>query len=128
MSDELEKRKEEAQQVINMLQENAKRKTDIEEAKEGLVIIEAIYGKLDTDLVMHATIPIQALVNQSQLHIIAGIPKSELVGFYDAAYKETKKLRIKYKFQGRLHQVEVGDEVAVDLPQLSHLLVAETNP
>ncbi|KAJ3274643.1 hypothetical protein HDV01_002485 [Terramyces sp. JEL0728] len=62
------------------------------------------------------TIPVQALVSNGQLHISGGHSKSNLIGFYDPCFGEKKQLRITYQFQGRLHQVTVGDKMPVAAP------------
>jgi DnaJ family protein C protein 11 len=62
------------------------------------------------------TIAVQSLVTNSQLHISGGHSKSNLIGFYDPCYGEKKHLRIIYQFQGRLHEVTVGDKQPVAAP------------
>lgn len=62
------------------------------------------------------TIPVQALVTNGQLHISGGHSKSNLIGFYDPCYGERKELRVTYQFQGRLHQVTVGDRAGLAAP------------
>jgi DnaJ family protein C protein 11 len=42
--------------------------------------------------------------------------QAQIVGFYDPCLGESKKLRITYKFQGKLHQIEVDDRGAVAAP------------
>ncbi|KAI8614790.1 hypothetical protein BC830DRAFT_353900 [Chytriomyces sp. MP71] len=66
------------------------------------------------------TVPVQALVFNSQLYISGNHSKAHIVGFYDPCLGEAKKLRITYKFQGKLHQVEVDDLHAVAAPLRAH--------
>lgn len=42
--------------------------------------------------------------------------KANIIGFYDPCLGEPKKLRITYRFQGKLHQVEVDDQIPVAAP------------
>lgn len=76
-ADYLAQRKAEADQAQMILTDSARRKMKAEESKQGLVIIEAWYGKKDgkhEDLV-DVTIPVQALVNDSKLTIPGGHSK-----------------------------------------------------
>ena len=77
------------------------------------------------------TVALSALVTNSQLVIPPGRSKASLLGFYDCAMGEPKKLRIKYLFKGREHYVEVIDTAAVAAPLrgewlLSWFLFSET--
>ncbi|GAB5588185.1 hypothetical protein Unana1_03085 [Umbelopsis nana] len=123
-ADYLAQRKTEADQAQMILTDSARRKMKAEESKQGLVIIEAWYGKRDgkhEDLV-DVTIPVQALVNDSKLTIPGGHAKSNILGFYDPCLGEAKQLVIKYRFQNRLHEVTVEDTAPVACPLRSHIL------
>jgi DnaJ family protein C protein 11 len=63
-------------------------------------------------------VPLQSLITNPnpQLSIPAGRSKSSLLGFYDCALSEKKRLRIKYLFKGREHLVEVDDKIGIALP------------
>ena len=50
-------------------------------------------------------IALQALVHNSQLVIPAGRSKAGLMGFYDPALGSKKRLRVRYLYRGRLHEV-----------------------
>lgn len=71
--------KKEAQEAIELLRESTNRKTLLEQDCDGLVIIEAVYGNLqaalELGLVTDVTIPVQALVNNSQLSMPGGHSK-----------------------------------------------------
>jgi len=71
--------KKEAQEAIDLLRESTDRKTSLEQEKDGLVIIEAVYGNLqaapELGLFTDVTIPVQALVNNSQLSMPGGHSK-----------------------------------------------------
>ncbi|CAG8512786.1 7546_t:CDS:2, partial [Ambispora leptoticha] len=77
--------KRDAEETIRLLMPSIARKIEIERAKDGLVILEAFYGNfkptisgasvLDDQSVVDVTIPVQALVNDSQLTIPGGRSK-----------------------------------------------------
>ncbi|KAL0958160.1 hypothetical protein HGRIS_000326 [Hohenbuehelia grisea] len=117
----------EIEATASMLKETAKRHTEAENAKDGLVIIEATYGLLDPslegdDLVINVTTALQALVNHSQLYIPGNRSKSGLQGFYDPAPSAHKTLRVRYRFRGRTHYAEYPDFAPIVLPQADHLV------
>ncbi|GAA5826819.1 hypothetical protein JCM11251_002905 [Rhodosporidiobolus azoricus] len=131
-----EKRKE-ALDAQALLADHAKKRTKEEEGKNGLVIVEAVYGILEalddeekvTDdaerRTIDVTIPLRSLLpaSLSQLTIPGGRSKSSLLGFYDPALGEKgKQLRIRYRFKGREHVVILGDREAVAVPMRSHLV------
>ncbi|KAI9359567.1 hypothetical protein DFJ73DRAFT_107912 [Zopfochytrium polystomum] len=148
-------RKNAALEAQNLMREQVVRKRESEDAKNGLVIVEAVYGRLpesDVERVVElsrsaaqesassagseedravgsedqpwvdVTLPVQGLVSGSQLHISGGHSKSHIVGFYDPCLGERKKLRLTYKFQGKLHQVEVDDRAPVAAPLRAHII------
>lgn len=104
----------------------------------GLVIEEATYGPSDEDeeskdLVVDVTVAVQALVNNSQLHIPAhrskvctklsfGLPlfsqfiQSAIQGFVDPAPTLAKSLYVRYYFRGNKHYAEIPDHQPVVLP------------
>ncbi|KAF9192027.1 hypothetical protein BGZ51_006386 [Haplosporangium sp. Z 767] len=114
--------KKEAEEAIQLLQESTARKTKQEQDKDGLVIVEAVYGNLNAGLVADVTIAVQALVNNSQLVMPGGHSKNHILGFYDPCLGEKKQLRIRYEFQKRMHEVVVADEAHVTIPVRSHLI------
>jgi DnaJ family protein C protein 11 len=72
-------------------------------------------------------VPLQALLppNLSQLTIPSGRSKSTLLGFYDPAMGEKKRLRIRYRFRGKVHEAVWEGNEAVALPMRSHMLECE---
>ncbi|BGP19685.1 hypothetical protein JCM10213_001861 [Rhodosporidiobolus nylandii] len=118
-----------------LLSEHVRKRVAEEEAKNGLVIVEAIYGVLeavaedakipeDERRWVDVTVPLQSLLppSVSQLTIPSGRSKSSLLGFYDPALGEKKQLRVRYRFKGRLHEVTYKDREAVGLPMRGHLV------
>ncbi|ORY73064.1 hypothetical protein BCR35DRAFT_293884 [Leucosporidium creatinivorum] len=122
----------EAAEAVALLQEHVRRKVEAERLSNGLVIEEAIYGVLEsigdkTDAEedqrwLDVTVALQALVTNSQLIIPAGRSKANLLGFFDCAYGEKKRLRVRYSFKGRKHEVELGDLEAIAAPLRSHVV------
>ncbi|TPX60781.1 hypothetical protein SpCBS45565_g07404 [Spizellomyces sp. 'palustris'] len=147
----LAQRKQEAEDAVRIMKDSVLRKVEAEESRNGLIIVEALYGKLPpSDLApiralsmqgikgifenlgsvneeaasanvvrleyIDVTMAVQSLVNNSQLHVSGGHSKVNIIGFYDPCLGEQKRLRITYKFQGKLHQVEVDDQAAVAAP------------
>lgn len=122
-------RRREAHAAIQLMQETVSRKIEAEEAVGGLIIDEALYGELvaaadrpdDDAAVINVTVPLQCLVKDSQL-ITSAYSKSGLVGFYDPIPDEPKQLRVRYRFQGRPHQVTVDDRDELRIPRKADLL------
>jgi DnaJ family protein C protein 11 len=142
----LNQRKKEAEEERQLMQASMIKKVDQEIEKNGLVIVKAIYGILppsktrprsqsitqrlspfsqllypnDSSQFIDITIPIQNLVTNSQLFISGGFSKSNMIGFYDPCLGEKKRLRIEYRFQERMHWVEIGDRETLALPLREH--------
>ncbi|XP_075912530.1 dnaJ homolog subfamily C member 11 isoform X1 [Petromyzon marinus] len=122
-----EKSKLEAEAAVRLMQESVKRIVEAEEAKMGLVIIHAWYGRLITDAsgrgerphVIDVTTPLQCLVRDSKL-ILTDARKAGLPGFYDPCVGEEKALKVLYQFRGALHQVTVPDTESLRIPKQSH--------
>ncbi|CDO75734.1 hypothetical protein BN946_scf184921.g10 [Trametes cinnabarina] len=108
-------------ETVSLLQDTAQRHMRAEEACDGLVILEARYGPSEEEegtegLEVDVTVPVQALVNSSQLYIPGKRSKAGIPGFYDPVVGVPKTLRIRYKFRGRLHYAEIPDYMPVVLP------------
>ncbi|OCH93953.1 DnaJ-domain-containing protein [Obba rivulosa] len=115
----------ESKETICLLQETARRHMQAEATSDGLIILEAMYGPSERDdstdgLDVDMTIPVQALVNKSQLYIPRG-DKAGLQGFYDPVPNAAKMLRIRYTFRGREHYAEIPDYKPVVLPLEEHM-------
>ncbi|ORX75758.1 DnaJ-domain-containing protein [Anaeromyces robustus] len=138
-SEVLAQRKKEAEDSIKLMAETIQKKIDIEKKNNGLIIIEALYGnakllkfkkllykqnkpnKSLSDEIIDVTIPLQSMVNKSQLHL-GGYSKSSLIGFYDPCFGKEKVLRVVYSFQGRLHLIEVGENTPLFAPLRDHII------
>eukprot|EP00047_Mylnosiga_fluctuans_P005928 m.243678 g.243678 ORF g.243678 m.243678 type:complete len:558 (-) comp14285_c0_seq1:99-1772(-) len=123
-------RRREAFAAVQLMQETVARKIEAEEAVGGLIIEEALYGELvtaadrtasDDAAVINVTVPLQCMVRESQL-ITNAYSKADLVGFYDPIPDEPKQLRVRYRFQGRLHQVTVDDKAELRIPRKADLV------
>ncbi|KAG8216501.1 hypothetical protein J3R82DRAFT_6617 [Butyriboletus roseoflavus] len=117
----------ETENTILLLREPARRHMDAERAIGGLVILEATYGPTALDnetagLDVDVTIPLQALVHNSQLYVSNKVPKSGIQGFCDPAPKTPKSLRVRYMFRDQMHYAEIPDLVPIVLPLQDHLV------
>ncbi|TFK86075.1 DnaJ-domain-containing protein [Polyporus arcularius HHB13444] len=115
------------QETVYLLQDTASRHMRAEEACDGLIILDARYGPSERDegtegLDVDVTVPVQALVNSSQLYIPGKRSKAGIPGFYDPVAGVPKTLRVRYKFRGRMHYAEIPDYMPVVLPLKDHLV------
>ncbi|GAA5847146.1 hypothetical protein JCM3766R1_001726 [Sporobolomyces carnicolor] len=135
--DYIREKREEALQAQELVREYVAKRVHEEEAKNGLIIDEAVYGvleavdeRVESDFErrwFNVTLALQALVppQSSQLVVPAGRTKSALLGFYDCAIGEKKQLRVRYRFKGREHVATLGDKQAVAIPLRDHLVQAQ---
>ncbi|XP_003702480.1 dnaJ homolog subfamily C member 11 isoform X1 [Megachile rotundata] len=128
----MEKQKE-AESATKLMSATVSRIRAQEEAKKGLIITKALYGRfvypqedqynseqpIRRDEVIDVTIPVQCLVKDSKL-ILYDASKSELPGFYDPCVGEEKQLLIQYLFRNRTHECIVKDNAPVRIPLPSH--------
>ncbi|XP_067005010.1 dnaJ homolog subfamily C member 11 isoform X3 [Anabrus simplex] len=134
-------KKREAQAAVNLMRATFARVRSDEEAKKGLVIVKALYGRLLTvaslsnppassegegedapaqqDEVIDVTIPLQCLVKDSKL-VLHESSKSQLPGFYDPCMGEEKSLMVQYLYHNQLHEVTVGDTEPLRIPKQTH--------
>ncbi|KAJ8360569.1 hypothetical protein SKAU_G00170940 [Synaphobranchus kaupii] len=130
---DIARKKQEAETAVLLMQESVRRIIEAEEAKMGLIILNAWYGKFVTDnsrrheraKVIDVTVPLQCLVKDSKL-ILTETSKAGLPGFYDPCVGEEKGLKLLYQFRGVMHQVLSGDTEALRIPKQSHRIDADT--
>ncbi|ORY35388.1 hypothetical protein BCR39DRAFT_509235 [Naematelia encephala] len=128
-------KKNDAQQAIGLMERSVQVKAEAEKLKNGLIIVSAHYGPASLftprglrepiqgeEGVIDVTIPVQALVTDSHLSIPGGRGKYNLIGFWDPCIGENKKLRVRYLFRNKLHQVTVDDIAPLRLPLKTHIL------
>ena len=125
---ELLERKAEAEAAVDLMQETLQRIIESEHAKQGLIIVEAWYGKL-FDLqgdnqphqpkVVDVGVPLQCMVVDSKL-ILHEKTKANIPGFYDPCIGERKYLRVKYEFRGAPHEVTIDNSEPLIIPRRSH--------
>ncbi|VDK66845.1 unnamed protein product [Onchocerca ochengi] len=111
-------KREEANNIKDLMRRTAERIAKEEEQKHGLIIIEAKYGQMIGEghnalsypllgtRIIDVTVPLQAM--------------SQLPGFYDPCPTEPKMLRVVYKYKDHIHSVSVPDEVALHIPMMSY--------
>lgn len=134
---EILEKKRNAEAAIELMQETMERVIRTEQAKHGLLIVEAWYGKLfdhhtgeDALLepkVIDVRIPLQCMVTDSKL-ILRETSKANIPGFYDPCVGERKYLRTKYEFRGLPHEVTVENSEPLVIPRISHRVINHTEP
>ncbi|XP_033641922.1 dnaJ homolog subfamily C member 11-like [Asterias rubens] len=134
--EQMEQKKKEAQAEVYLMEEMVERIIASEQAREGLVITKAWYGKLVVseesasnggcgslddlmDGVIDVTIPLQCQVKDSKL-ILTDASKTGLPGFYDPCVGEDKNLRVNYTFRGEPHECTIADSEPLRIPKKSH--------
>ncbi|XP_014250725.1 dnaJ homolog subfamily C member 11 [Cimex lectularius] len=125
-----EKRRE-AQAATNLMSVTFARIRAEEEARKGLVIVSAEYGRITaptsgvsstdgrSEEIIDVTVQLQCLVKDSKL-VIHNSTKSQLPGFYDPCVGEDKCLCVQYLFHNHLHQTTISDNEALRIPRQSH--------
>lgn len=133
-------KKEDARRACSVLEDSISSVINEERQRNGLVILDARYGRLEIDPArpltppksrltqwIDVTIPVQSMVEESQLILKGGGSKSWLEGFYDPSEDldpSENILWIQYLFLGQKHQVYVADDEELQMPMSSHLITA----
>lgn len=127
-AERMAEREREAAIAVSLMQETYKRIKEQEEAKNGLVILKAIYGdseqiaNLEADSleskkdIFDATIQLQCLVKDSRLELTDRY-KSNLPGFYDPCLGEEKSLHVDYSFRNITHSITIKDNELLRIPK-----------
>lgn len=127
-SEVIREKKREAEAMRRLMSVSVDRIIQREEFRNGLIIINALYGKFDrrrrplAEACIDVTEPLQALVEDSKLILTDAKSKCSLPGFYDPAIAEEKQLVIRYRFLNKLHEASFADDERVALPQAKHRL------
>ncbi|KAJ2633888.1 Kynureninase (L-kynurenine hydrolase) [Coemansia sp. RSA 1290] len=132
----LHQQKRRAEEAVRLMAASVERSRDVARSSGGLVIESALYGDLPFDLAAEnsnalqaaldrfrssrsalsatdepracdVTLALHALITSDQLVIAAGGSKHSLPGFYDPAFGSPKKLFVRYRFRGALHEAMV---------------------
>ena len=129
---EVMKKKKEAESAIELMKETVERVINSERARQGLLILEASYGKLfgteddsshfSSPKVIDVHIPLQCLVVDSKL-ILRENTKANIPGFYNPCVGEKKYLRVRYEFRGTPHEVTIENSEPLIIPRKSHRIV-----
>ena len=126
--------REKAQVAQSVMRGRALQKKSNEEERGGLIIVQAKFGNLharsgdrdrhpDFPAWIDVTIVIQNLVEKSKLELRAEMSKAQLHGFYDPCPGEPKWLEIEYRFKGKRHRVEVGEDSELRIPLSAHAIL-----
>lgn len=127
----------EAEEAQLAMERVAESRRDTERRRNGLVILDAKYGRADAftprgyreanddegfPVIVDVTTSVQMLVVDSRLYVPAGRAKHGLNGFYDPCIGENKRLRVRYLFRGKTHEVTVDDIGSLLAPVQAHAL------
>ncbi|XP_030843189.1 dnaJ homolog subfamily C member 11 isoform X1 [Strongylocentrotus purpuratus] len=126
----IELKKREAQAAVRLMEEMVRRIIEFETNRQGMIIVEAWYGKLITTnnsaddqqangFVIDVKVPLQCQVKDSKL-ILTDAAKASLPGFYDPCPGEEKQLKVRYEFRQTLHECTIGDTEQLRIPRQSH--------
>jgi DnaJ family protein C protein 11 len=114
------RRRKAAEEAAEVMRAGVERKMEAEKRTDGLVVLEATYGTTDGKFSADVTIAVAALVDQGQLVLPGGIEKSRIIGFYDPAPGSEKVLKVRYLFNGLMHDTTVKEKQALVAPLRSH--------
>ncbi|XP_014218733.1 dnaJ homolog subfamily C member 11 isoform X2 [Copidosoma floridanum] len=130
-----QEKQKEARAAVELMKATFSRIRAEEEAKKGLVITKALYGRFvypqdrangseetvggQRDEIIDVTIPLQCLVKDSKL-VLHNASKSQLPGFYDPCVGEDKQLLVQYLFHRQTHECLIKDIEPIRIPKNSH--------
>lgn len=122
----IKEQKAKAEQFIKEMGDEIRAKQLEEDMKQGLVIVQAFYGRtpdgdvnitedVKDDSFVDVTLALQYLVRNSKLQLMENT-KSTLTGFYDPCPGEEKSLEVVYLFNNQMHRVTVSDSSPLRIP------------
>ncbi|XP_065219886.1 dnaJ homolog subfamily C member 11 [Planococcus citri] len=127
----MEEKRREANAAIELMKAAYERIRREEENRNGLIILNALYGK-EADIlarndppgdqereIIDVVIPLQCLVKNSQL-TLHDTSKSQLSGFFDPCVGEDKVLYIQYLYHSHLFETTIKDREGIRIPKQSH--------
>lgn len=131
--------REHALNILTKCNATLQQSVNFEESREGLVILQALYGDVSVDPEQHpdftdysqnrsidVTTILQLEVQNSMIEKYAGCSMAWLDGFYDPNDGRVEnKLYVKYKFHNYLHECVIEDTDALLLPLQDHLMSDE---
>jgi len=137
-AEEVTRARREATSDVELMQYAVERKRQQEEERSGVIILKALFGRLDPaperrgaesaawpvldeTCSLEVSAALQYLLEDSRLQLFNS-SKAGLPGFCDPCPGEDKRLYVLYRFKGRLHEVVVGDTAPLSLPLERHLL------
>src|SRR5690554_7092160 len=134
-------KKEDAKRAVALMEESVHGIIHTERQRGGLVVLDARYGRLDFDperplsapksrpgQYIDVTIPLQCMVEGSQLIMSGSGSKSWQEGFYDPSddcEPSQNSLWVQYLFLNQLHHVVVADDEELRMPMSGHLITAQ---
>lgn len=117
------KKREEAQQVVSLMQPSVEHRQAQARRSGGLVILSASYGtKGKGGVLVDVTTAVASLVDAEQLNLPRSVDRNKLTGFWDPVPLSSKVLVVKYLFGGKEHFVEVGGNQSLVIPSRAHEL------
>jgi len=128
-------KRRDAERAVAAMEQTVAHMRAEEEARNGLLIVEARYGNLRVNDAesgratrapyIDVSVPLQCMVNDSSLIIAGGRSRFWLEGFYDPSMgsaRHLNRLRIRYLFLGMMHEAEYDDEEEVAIPLQEHCI------
>lgn len=134
LRDTLSQRRREALSTQSLMKSAAVRSKHVESKKLGLIIDRAVFGCISLNsntatpsddagpLCLDVTIPLQAMVELSQLRLPPG-HWADLQGFYDPCvgiYGVRRSLRVLYTFHNVPHEITVHESEGLAIPMSKH--------
>lgn len=107
-----------ALQAQELMRVVAERRADEERQRGGLVVDAAYYGARGRWA--DVTVPLMAAVEAGQLVVPRAVRKDRMLGWWDPAPGEEKRLEVRYRYGGERHEVKVRGGQGLVLPLKVH--------